>query len=479
MSATTEDRRPLLAWWHGRDATQRAASGRPVGSVDRSLVVGDSLRDHRIVTDAEPANPAHEGIRELLREQIATQYLESPDFNGVAAAPLMDVAEKFSVDPDAVLTELVADGAVYANFGHEMVNPHIIGFPHQSAVDNLAEVRRRGGVRSAVLYPTRDTLAAMSAGSRYPNAPYSAALALGRAQLESVFFQADVLGRYRDDPRYDYTLDIGGEIRAREGTPLETYLTTFSIGFDRVADNDEIVVGVPLRYLHDLSPAEQSYWKSFEHERQDWVLHPDWVRPHLMGEFPERVSPYTAILMEMSLANEICEAIGYPTLFRNLYDGANRPTDYGYLIRPTKRELSNFIEQLNKLLIDNLVQRFFRRAGIPLTKERQDGEGSTYQGQRGTMNMLIEWMERTVKHDPEGLVASAAAALREIRTARSNTAHTLRENEYDPATWTDQRRLVVESYLAVRTVRQLLQSHPKASAVEIPEELDEPKVWPF
>jgi hypothetical protein len=81
-----------------------------------------------------------------------------------------------------------------------------------------------------VLYPTRDTLAAMSAGDRYPNAPYSAALALGHAQLESVFFGADVLCRYRDDPRYDYTLDIGGEIRAPEGTPFDTYLTTFSIG---------------------------------------------------------------------------------------------------------------------------------------------------------------------------------------------------------------------------------------------------------
>lgn len=442
-------------------------------------MVGDGLRDHQIVTGTEPDIAAHEAIKELLREQIATQYLESPDFNGVAAASLIDVAEKFSADPDALLTELVADGAMYANFGHEMVNSHIIGFPHQSATDNLAEVRRRGGVRSAVLYPTRDTLAAMSADNRYPDAPYSAALALGRAQLESVFFQADVLGKYRDDPRYAYTLDIGGEIRARKDTPLDTYLTTFSIGFDHDADNDEIVVGVPLRYLHDLSPAERSYWKSFEHGRQDWVLHPDWVRSHLMGEFPGRVGPYTVILMEMRLANEICKAIGYPALFRNLYDGPSRPTDYGYLIRPTKRELSNFIEQLNKLLIDNLNQQFFLRDGIPLTEERKDGDGSTYQGQRGTMNMLIEWMERTVRHDTEGLVTSASAILREIRRARSNTAHTLRKNEYDPATWMDQRRLVVESYFAVRTVRQLLRSHPRASTVEIPDELDEPRVWPF
>ena len=319
----------------------------------------------------------------------------------------------------------------------------------------------------------------MSAGDRYSGAPYSAALALGHAQLESVFFQAEVLGRYRDDPRYDYTLDIGGEIRAQENTPLETYLTTFSIGFDRDTGNDEIVVGVPLRYLHDLSPAEQSYWKSFEHDRQDWVLHPDWVRPHLMGEFPERISPYTAILMEMNLVNEICDAIGYPRLYRNLYEGADRPTDYGYLIRPTKRELSNFTEQLNKLLIDNLDQKFFSKAGMALTEERKDGAGNVYQGQRGTMTMLIDWMQRTVRYDPDGLVASAAAILREIRKARSDAAHTLRANEYDPATWAAQRRLVVESYLAVRTVRQLLQSHPKAAAVSVPDELDEPRVWPF
>lgn len=431
------------------------------------------------MADVEPEMAMHDGVKEQLREHIARRYLESPDFNGVEAPRLIDALGEFPVDIEAVLAELVAEGVVYANFGHEMTNPHIIGFPHQPAADNLTEVQQRGGVRAAVLYPTRDTLAAMSADDRYPGAPYSAALALGHAQLESVFFRADVLGRYRDDPRYDYTLDIGGEIRAREGTPHNTYLTTFSIGFDSDKDNHEIVVGVPLRYLHDLSPAEQAYWKSFEHERQDWVLHPDWVRPHLMGEFPERVSPYTAVLMEMRLINDICEAIGYPRLFRNLYDGASRPTDYGYLIRPTKRELSNFIEQLNKLLIDNLDQKFFVRAQIPLTEERKDGEGNTYQGQRGTMNMLIEWMERTVRHDPKGMVPSAVSILKEIRRARSNVAHTLRENEYDPSVWKEQRRFVVEAYLAGQTVRQLLQSHPEAAAVEVPEELDEPKVWPF
>ncbi|GEK22375.1 hypothetical protein [Cellulomonas xylanilytica] len=429
-------------------------------------------------TEPDATNSA-ETIKSMLGQLITNQYLDSSDFNGVSAAQLVDALEDFPADVEELITELVAEGLVYANFGHEMVNAHIIGFPHQDAVANHAEVLRRGGVSSAVLYPTREALAAVSAGDRYPGAPYSASLALGHAQLESVFFRADVLGRYRDDPRYDYTLDIGGEIHAREGTPHDTYLTTFSIGFDRDALSDEIVVGVPLRYLHDLSPSEQSYWKSFEHDRQDWMLHPDWVRPHLMGEFPEQVSPYTAILMEMRAVNEICDAIGYPELFRTLYDEQNRPTDYGYLILPTRRELSNFIEQLNKLLIDNLNQKFFSRAGIALTESRRDSAGTTYEGQRGTLNMLTEWMERTVRHDPSGWVPAAAEVLREVRKARSDTAHRVRENEYDPVAWSEQRRLVVGSYRAVQTARQLLQSHPRAATVDVPEELEEGKVWPF
>lgn len=443
------------------------------------MVKASRIGNDRVVAEFEQEMSLHDGVKDQLREHIARRYLESSDFNGVAAALLIDAISEFPVNVEAVLAELVADGAVYANFGHEMPNPHIIGFPHQSAADNAREVQHRGGVRSAVLYPTRETLAAMSAHDHYPGAPYSAALALGRAQLESVFFRADVLGRYRDDPRYEYTLDVGGEIRARKGTPHDTYLTTFSIGFAEDVDNHEIVVGVPLRYLHDLSPAEQAYWKSFEHDQQDWVLHPDWVRPNLLGEFPERVSPYTAVLMEMTLINEVCDAIGYPNLFRSLYDGLNRPTDYGYLLRPTKRELSNFIEQLNKLLIDNLNQKFFAHAQVALTEERRDGEGNAYQGQRGTINMLAEWMEGTVRHDPDGLVPSTAKILKEIRKVRSDAAHTLRENEYAPAVWEEQRRFVIEAYLAVRTVRQLLQSHPKAATVPVPDELNEPKVWPF
>lgn len=421
----------------------------------------------------------HDGVKAHLAEQIVRRYLDSPDFNGVDASLLTGAMKHLPVDAEGLVVELVAEGAVYANFGHEMTNPHIMGFSHQDAAANHAEVSRRGGVNGAILYPTRKTLAAMGAGTRYAGAPYSAVLALGHGQLDSVFFRADVLAKYRDDPRYDYTLDIGGEIRAREGTPLDGYLKTFSIGFHADPNEDEIVVGVPLRYLHDLSSAEQAYWKSFEHDRQDWMLHPDWVRPHLMGEFPERLSPYAALLEEMELVNQLCDAIGWPHLYRTIYTKANRPTDFGYLIRPTKRELNNFTEQLNKMLIDNMRKEFFAPAQVEATEERRDEEGNVYRAPRGTMAMLRDFMEKTVREDPHGAVPHADATLRLIRKKRSSVAHDIKDNEYDPSVWREQTELVKDAYRTVLTIRQLLQSHPKAAFFEVPPLLEDQAVWPF
>ncbi len=418
-------------------------------------------------------------LKTLLIAVIAREYLNSPDFNGVEYPPLAAAVAQPGIDVEQLLIELVADGAVYANFGHEGTNPFIMTFSHQDAAANYAEVVKRGGVCSAMFYPTATTLTEFGAGDRYPDAPYSASLALGSGQLDPVFFHADVLAKYRDDPRYDYTFDISGEIRAREGTPHNTYLTTFSIGFHADPNEDEIVVGVPLRYLHVLSTAEQAYWKSFESGPQDWVLHPDWVRPNLLGEFPERLSPYAALLAEMKVVNEVCEAIGWPPLYRSLYADKSRPTDFGYPIRPTKRELHNFIEQLNKMLIDNMQAEFFRRAKVDIVEERRDGEGNVYWAQRGTITMLKDFIEKTIRNDPQGAVPHANQTLRRIRKLRSSVAHDIKDNEYDPTVWRAQTTLVNDAYRTVLTIRQLLQSHPRAASVWIPQMLDDQSVWPF
>lgn len=412
-----------------------------------------------------------EEAKDMLVARIVKEYLDSPDFNGVYGA-------NFTPDIAELVESLVEEGRLYANFGHVMSNPYIIGFPQESAADNLAIFHQRGGVAESVIYPTPGALIDARAGDQYPDAPYSAMLAFGHGQLEPRFFDPSVLARYRDDPRYDYTFDIDGQIRGVAVSP-DTFITTLSIGFRRDNANDETVVGVPLRYLHDLSPTEQRYWQSHQSSDQKaFVLHPDFVRPHLLGEFPEKISPYEAMLWEMELTNEFCTAIGFPPLYRRTFRGEHRPTDFGYVIRPTKKEYNAFVEQLNKMLIDNMDAEFFRGV-VEIYEERKDPFGSVYMAQRGTVAMLDDWMKKHTKQDPEEMVASSTKTLREIRKQRSSVAHDQKANDYDPEIFTTQRQMIREAYFAVRTVRQILGSHSKAASVKVPEDLDTPNVWGF
>ena len=55
--------------------------------------------------------------------------------------------------------------------------------------------------------------------SKYRTKPFSRFLALGHPQLETVFFQMGVLGRYQSDPRYIFRFDgldghIGDNLQA-------------------------------------------------------------------------------------------------------------------------------------------------------------------------------------------------------------------------------------------------------------------------
>lgn len=117
--------------------------------------------------------------------------------------------------------------------------------------------------------------------------------------------------------------------------------------------------------------------------------------------------------------------------------------------------------------------------GVELTEERKDTEGTVYRAQRGTIAMLRDFMEKTVRVDEHGAVPHADASLRLIRKKGSSVAHDIKDNEYDPSIQREQTMLVKDAYRTVLTVRQLLQSHPKAAPVEVPDLSENQEVWPF
>ncbi|CCQ45853.1 hypothetical protein ARTSIC4J27_1811 [Pseudarthrobacter siccitolerans] len=417
--------------------------------------------------------------QKLLLGFITDAYLTSNDFNGVHCGSL----------PPELTTELrplLEEGLIYANFGQRMVNPHILGLPPEAPGVHLQVIDTIGRpLTDAVLFPTPGHLQTVVPSALYADAPFSRELALGAGQLEHRFFETAVLARYRDDPRYNYIFDIDGQI-SRDDFPDGMFLNTMSVGH-RVTDG-LVVVGVFLKYVDDLAPTEQQYWKLHEvSDRENFRLHPDFIRTHLRAEFPQKLSPFVAMLEEMALINKMCDAIGYPQLFRKIYEsGAKakepdsrepRPRDFGHLVRPTMKELRDFTAMLDKMLSDNMTDEFFA-AEIPEMFHDVPGHGGAMvRQQKRSLTLLKEWLTLFVKEDPQGLVDFTCKTMRDIRNARNPDAHTIRDNDYDETIYAKQRKLIMDAYVAVRTIRQSLQGHHLANAVHVPSKLENMDVW--
>jgi len=63
-----------------------------------------------------------------------------------------------------------------------------------------------------------------------------------------------------------------------------------------------------------------------------------------------------------------------------------------------------------------------------------------------------------------------------IRKKRSIPPHKIKMNTYDKAFFEHQKKLIIDRYRSIRTLRLLLQNHPKTSSYEPPNWLDEGRI---
>lgn len=384
-----------------------------------------------------------------------------------------------------LIRPLVESGQLYVNYGDRHPNPHILAFDPEPVDEQLLKLDE-GDLESACLYPTVACLRTVVDPADYEGRPYTLELALGYPVLGYHFFDLSILESYRNDPRYYYTFDIDGMISvANEHYEQPTMdkrdqvlLQTFGLA---LAKDKYWAIVVFRRYLSMLSPEHQQMWKA-KQEPDD----PDLYQPHRdywrmsMGEWPEKMSLFTAFLLEMEQVNRLAEIIGRPPLFRNTYHD-ERPRDFGYLIRPTARDLANFAGVLDKMLSDNIDRKFFQN-DVPYEDETTDGKGRTIVTQRGTIRILEEWVKvkaRLKNEDSQKLVDQAITTLKDIRKARNPQAHKIGVDAYDIELFKEQIKMMRDAYRAMVTLRQLLKLHPAAKDYVVPEELEEMQVLDF
>jgi hypothetical protein len=406
-------------------------------------------------------------------------YLESHDFNGIPTWTLSEKSSKDWVSLKTIVKELIEDEMAGLIDTNTDVNPHIIrrGFePKDIQISKLEGDSPPHGC----ICPTSKHLNTVVNPQDYEGQPYKLCLALGEAQLEYRSFDLSVLEFYRNDPRYRYENDdIRGRIcyHAEEmNVSDKAVLETFGFSYD---DDYNRAVAVFLRYLTDLTPEHQQIWKAKELQGS-YRLHPDYYRTAIIGDFGERVPICRALLKELYIINKMAEAMGRPPLFKDDYGeyGENRPKRFGFLIRPTLEEFNNFMLLLDKILSDNINQDFFQNE-VSYEDEIKRKDGKIQVQQKGTLQILDEWIRRFYKTHDWQTWEESIATLRKIRKMRQKPAHLINEDQFDQKYFKEQREIIIDAYSVMRTLRLMLANHPrvKSTGIQIPDWLHEGRIW--
>ncbi len=413
-----------------------------------------------------------------LLDQVTDFYLNSHDYNGT---PVFALVKKYGkAETIEYLSSLIRNGFVSVVFGDYHPNPHIKALPSEPK-EEQNEKLTTSRFELACVYPTTKHLETLVDPAAFSGTPFNLCLALGQAQLEHKAFDLSVLELYRNDPRYSYEYgDISGYICIREGFDRKSNMKESdkilleSFGFAFYTEYN-VYVAVFLRYLSRLSPEHQLMWASKEVSCETY-LHPDYYRTSIIGDFPERLSLFQAVLLEMKTINEICSAAGRRPLFVNDFDERRRPREYGYLLRPTSKEYNEFIHLLDKMLSDNMNRDFFG-GDIPFETEEERGDGKIVLKQKGTIQILNDWLRKNIRTDDWSQIDEMIKTLKHVRRLRQNPAHSIKENEFDQKYIREQREMMIKVYRALKTIRLVLSSHPTASSTTINRKLKEGQIW--
>lgn len=396
-------------------------------------------------------------------------YSKSMDANGLPYASLLREAEDAASLEETVCAAARA-GDIEVRFESAEINPHIRRLPRHMIPDFEYSYERHG-LAGACLYPSIENIESTLDLTRLNNEPYSLRLWAGGNHLDLVFFDLDVLDRYRSDPRFNYQQHFfGGSITlGREHYESETFpekdksfVQRFGIAYD--ADGHR-VLGMILSDLRDLTPEHQQAWRS--HERTDpCKLNEATFNSIFLGTWSEFGSIFEALPEELRMINEMAVmAFGRP-LFKSTFDRSYPPA-YGVLLRPTKKEYLDFARVLDEMLSENIDPDFFP-GWVPRTHS-VERDGRTVEERAGTIQLLDDWLRVCFKATDGDPSADICKPLRNVRAVRSKGSHGGIADVYDHAFEDEQGKLMYEAYSAVRTLRLILTNFPGADQVSVPE----------
>jgi hypothetical protein len=433
-----------------------------------------------------------------IKNRIFEFFIKSNDFNGI---PLRQISEEFNIDYKEsieLIKKLVSDDSISIQ---SSTNPHIIGFQHFSIGSQLNVLEHAKDITQTVLksdakvsfrlvventefpiclYPSPNYLKTHRDLSVFGDEHYSKRLALGEPRLKPVFFDIDVLERYASDPRFDFDFnDYSGKISCHYDevdNPIvreedQVFVKTFGLGFDSY---DNRVAVVYLRYLKDLTPEHQIYWRSKEVKDGDCRMVEEYYENTIEGNLVFSHSVFSAFLGELEALNGLVKKIFRQELFRETFKEEKRPRGFTFFFSPTLKNYNDFILLIDKMISENINKDFFADR-VELLDVVNHKDGTIEKKPKGTLRLFEEWM--TTQYTPKGDEAKEQfrtifEPFKKIRKERQSPAHKIDANNFDKKYIQLQRDIINDAYNSIHLLRHIFQRHKKAKGFKAPEWLD-------
>ena len=414
-----------------------------------------------------------------MKEAIIEFFIKSNDFNGLHLFKLSHFADVSENRIRTAMELLLKENEIDLVFESESQNPHIKRI-EDLPVEKQIEKLHKEPLIGICAYPKAHLVEQRIDLSKYDDRPFTKRLWQVEPQLTPVYFDLAVLERYFRDARYEFEFnDLQGTISVHHkhyDSPAiaekdQVFLQTFGIGYETSRNR---VVIVYLRYLSQLSPEHQQYWQTFLCQKE-CTSNSDYHRATIFGAWPEHISVYAAFLREQIEINRICELIDRPPLFLKTYE-EKRPKGFHATINPTKKNFDDFVHLLDKLISDNINQKFFGE-DIEFEKIKEHDDGTIERQRMGTLQLLENWLYKFYKvPDQPNAVKDSLSSFRELRKLRQTPAHKIEDDEYDVEYTKRQDELVEKVYHSLMWLRLIFSKHPKADSYKPPEWLREERI---
>lgn len=437
-------------------------------------------------------------MKDRIENIVYDFFVASSDFNGI---PLRNISQKLNIDYENsidIIKELVKDDIVSIQ---SSINPHIIGFQHypiDSQIHILEEAKKTKEVLQSFgeisfssedtefpicLYPSKKYLQKNRNLAEFDNAFYTKQLASGEPHLTPIFFEIEVLDRYFNDPRFDFEFeDYSGQISClydENENPIvreedEVFLNTFGLGFD---ENGDRLAVVYLRYLKDLTPEHQVFWRSKEKSGNCKMLE-EYYQNTIQGDWTFSYSIFSGFLGEQKCINDLTELAFSKPIFRKTYEKENRPKEFTFFFTPTLKNYNDFILLIDKMISENINRDFFD-GKVELFDYEKLEDGVVERKSKGTLQLFEEWLTKAFNVKGDRAVSDLFKPLKKIRRERQNPAHKINENQYDKQYIDKQKEIMNEAYSVFRNLRNIFHQHPKARNFEIPDWLENGHIKTF